>query len=466
MHATAPAGQVAGPPTSKHSAMRRAPGLVLALGLLGGAAVAAPASAAPPSVQAEAESEVVWLCRPGLADDPCEVPLDTTVREIDGSERAETPARPAQDQRPVDCFYVYPTVSNQLTPNADKSRDPELESIAKYQAAPFSTQCRVFAPIYRQATLASIGTAQAQDQATLRETAYADVVAAWNDYLARDNQGRGVVLVGHSQGTRMLRALIKREIDDRPEVRKLLVGATLLGGNVTVREGQTVGGDFQQVPICTQQGEVGCVVAFSTYAEDPPEDSRFGRTTPDETFGFPGGEGFQAACTDPGALSGMTDPVGVTVPTEPYAPGPIAAGIVITNGGPPPSAETTWVRPRDRYQGSCQTINGAHVLRYDPVGDSRRPNPFPDPTWGTHLIDVNYGLERQVAIVAAQTQGWLAQNAAAPAVAAPPAAAPQAQAATPAAAQQRTLASTGASDLLPVLAGVTVGASVLARRRR
>ena len=38
---------------------------------------------------------------------------------------------------------------------------------------------------------------------------YADVLDAWREYLARDNRGRGVVLLGHSQGTRMLRQLLR-----------------------------------------------------------------------------------------------------------------------------------------------------------------------------------------------------------------------------------------------------------------
>jgi hypothetical protein len=348
-----------------------------------------------------------------VAGDPCEIPLDTTIREPGGGERVETPARPPQDARPIDCFYVYPTVSNQPTPNASKSRDPELVSIAKYQAARFSSQCRMFAPIYRQGTIAGLVTADVQDQKKIRETAYADVAEAWVEYLARHNGGRGVVLIGHSQGTRMLRALIRREIDPRPEQRRLLVGAMLLGGNVTVARGRAVGGDFQHVPVCTRPGQFGCVVAFSTYAEDPPDDSRYGRLDPSEPdpMGFPTGPGYEVACTDPGQLSGMTGPFGVTVPSEPFAPGAIALLIVQTNGGPPPSAPSTWVQPADRFQGSCRTVNGANVLRYDPVGGSRRPRPAPDDTWGTHIIDVNLGLERQVAIVAAQARRWLGRHA-------------------------------------------------------
>ena len=39
---------------------------------------------------------------------------------------------------------------------------------------------------------------------------YDDVVDAWNYYLAHENHGRGVVLVGHSQGSGVLTGLIAR----------------------------------------------------------------------------------------------------------------------------------------------------------------------------------------------------------------------------------------------------------------
>ena len=369
------------------------------------AAVVALAFAAVPS----AHADVVWLCEPGTADDPCEIAQDTTVREMDGSERVLTPRRDPQAERPVDCFYVYPTVSNQPTPAATKSRDPELESIAQYQAARFSSVCRTWAPIYRQGTLAGLTAAVITGTSSddVRRTAYADVEEAWQQYLAEDNRGRGFVLIGHSQGTRMLRALVAKQIDPKPALRRRMVGAMLLGGNVTVAEGKTTGGDFERVPVCTRRGQFGCVVAFSTYSSDPPEESRYGETTEgDNVLGLPGGEGFEVACTDPEKLSGIGGPFGVTVPTEPFAPGPIAALIVATNEGPPPTAPTTWVQPADRYTGGCETIDGANVLRYEPVGDSKRPTHQPTDDWGTHLIDVNLGLERQVAIMARQAFGW------------------------------------------------------------
>jgi len=343
---------------------------------------------------AAAQAEVDWLCKPDAADNPCEIPHDTTIERQGEPNEVVTPESGARD---IDCFYVYPTVSNDATRNSDKSRDPELESIAKYQAARFSLECRVFAPIYRQGTLATLAATNAGGQGADRELAYSDVVEAWREYLAEENDGRGVVIIGHSQGTFMLRWLLGREIENNPAQQRLLVSALLLGGDVEVATGKLLGGDFKQTPLCTREAQVGCVVAFSTFAEDPPADSRFGTTTT---------EGREVGCTDPRPLAGWRDPLQLLTPSEAFAPGIIEAGIIVTSGGTPPSADTTWVTPPDRFEGTCQTINGANVLRFEPTPGSRTPNYFPDETWGTHLIDVNIALDPLVQLVARQAGRW------------------------------------------------------------
>ena len=58
------------------------------------------------------------------------------LRRLGPARGAETLAR--DPDRGVDCFYVYPTVSDQQTRLATKRVDPELRSIALYQAARFS----------------------------------------------------------------------------------------------------------------------------------------------------------------------------------------------------------------------------------------------------------------------------------------------------------------------------------------
>ena len=103
--------------------------------------------------------------------------------------------------------------------------------------------------MYRQLTLSAIlsGGSPTAEQAQL---AYGDVVSAWKNYLRRYNDGRGVILIGHSQGSYLLRQLVHDRVDNRKGVRKRLISALLLGGNVTVPEGGNVGGDFQHVPGC------------------------------------------------------------------------------------------------------------------------------------------------------------------------------------------------------------------------
>ena len=358
--------------------------------------VVAAALFALPSV---AHAEVTWLCLPGSSSNPCEESLRTTVEEPDGSSRVEDPQR-ARNPR-ADCFYVYPTVSSQPGPNATKAKDPEVLAIARYQAQRFSQQCRVFAPVYRQLTVPSLF-AFSSNQAA-RERAFGDVREAWQEYLRVHNNGRPVVLIGHSQGTFMLRGLMRTDIDNNPSVRSKLVSALLLGGNVLVAPGKVTGGDFANVPGCTRPGQFGCVVAWSAFNETPPSDPRFGRPPDGPAFGLPGGPQYRVLCTDPEKLTGGEGSQLTTYVRTDRFPGLIGAGVLFMYGGRQPTAPTPWLRPRDRYTGRCAVENGATILRVNPVGNARKLNPSPDDTWGIHLADVNIAFGELQEIVSRQT---------------------------------------------------------------
>jgi hypothetical protein len=71
----------------------------------------------------------------------------------DGTTAVET-FTPTPDA-PVDCFYAYPTASEDVTLNSDliAGREKEVEF---QQAARLSTSCRMFAPTYRIVTLACL----------------------------------------------------------------------------------------------------------------------------------------------------------------------------------------------------------------------------------------------------------------------------------------------------------------------
>ena len=95
------------------------------------------------------------------------------------------------------------------------------------------------------------------------------MLAAWKNYLAHDNAGRGFLLIGHSQGSKMLTRLIADEIDGKPEQARL-IGAIIPGTEVEVPDGKLVGGSFAHVPLCSHAGELGCVIVYSTYPADRP----------------------------------------------------------------------------------------------------------------------------------------------------------------------------------------------------
>jgi hypothetical protein len=263
----------------------------------------------PPSVDATTTPTtappppITWLCRPGMADDPCTSDLTATVVTGRGTTRiqhARTPRHPA-----IDCFYVYPTVSTQTTANANLTIDPEETAVAVAQAARFSQVCNVYAPVYRQLTTAAIAGKAAINEADI-DIAYEDVLSAWKYYLDHYNDGRGVAFIGHSQGATTLIKLLQTQVDSNPLVRSRLVSAILLGGNVTVPIGQTVGGTFDHIPACTNVTVPGCVIAYSSFDQVPPANSLFGRVSSplNALSGQTVKPGEQVVCVNPVAGTG------------------------------------------------------------------------------------------------------------------------------------------------------------------
>jgi Protein of unknown function (DUF3089) len=348
----------------------------------------------------------VWLCKPGIAHNPCEPPNPkVTILSPSGQKLGVRELRRPK-QRPIDCFYVYPTVSDQPTPNANLHIDPEERSIALYQAARYSQVCRVFAPMYRQLTLRGIsvsggapGVAPGGDALL----AFNDVLGAWNTYLRRYNHGRGVVLIGHSQGTFLLRELIKDSIDPYPKVRRKLLSAILLGGNVTVKQGQDLGADFQNIGACHAPSQLGCVVAFSTFDAPVPADALFGRTT------LPG---YQILCTNPAALGGGPAPLKSIVPTAPFAPGTTLSLGVGAVGLNLPPVFTTFVEVDGGYSGQCSSADNANVLQITDAPGSQHLLAIPFPIWGLHLVDANIAQGNLFDLVRREARAWTAARTA------------------------------------------------------
>jgi hypothetical protein len=337
----------------------------------------------------------VWLCRPGLAGDPCASPLTATVVARRGAVHVETavPSRKAA----IDCFYVYPTISDEPTINANLAIGFRERLVALAQASRFSQVCRVFAPVYRQITLSALDHPARITLADAR-VAYDSVLSGFRDYMAHYNHGRGVVFIGHSQGAAILIKLLKQEVDGTQLVRRRLVSALLMGGNVTVRKGQAVGGDFKHIPACRSSSETGCVVAYSSFTAKPPQNSQFGRTTSDAGVRVLAphklSPDIRIMCVNPAALAGGTATL------DPYLPSLV---LTFLPAGSAPSVRTPWIAFPDEYSARCRSSGNATWLQVTHVGGAtdRRPllTHLQDPALGLHILDVNIALGNLVQLV-------------------------------------------------------------------
>jgi hypothetical protein len=348
-----------------------------------------PATASSPQVQPAAVNyglEKNWLCLPGRKD-VCSTPLATTALNVNGY--GSTGLSSVAKRPPVDCFYVYPTVSSDQGLNSDLAAREEIGA-TQSQFARFASVCRPFVPVYRQMTLGAVAAAAAgTDVRKPGELAYSDVANAWRTYLAKYNKGRRFVLVGHSQGSLMLQELIKREIEGKPIARRM-VRAIIPGFNLYVPQGKRVGGTFKSTPLCGSATETGCVMTWVSFREkNPPPEGAM--------FGYAPAPGMTVGCTNP-AKPGSTkwetlDSYWYARSTLPVPGGPIRWS---TEGAPP----TPYVRTEGLVAARCvnegrrgylsvRTIPNPKGKRTTRIGGEVGMLGMFIPGWGMHLADMS-----------------------------------------------------------------------------
>ena len=338
-----------------------------------------------------------WLCGPrGPKANPCHASQTATVLGRGGVNGGVRRSGPTRNPR-VDCFYVYPTVSPQPGPNSDLRIGPEQRAAAEIQASRFSNACRVYAPMYRQLTQAAFVNPAANTKAA-RTIAYRDVLTAWREYLKYDNDGRGVVLIGHDQGAQMLTQLLAEEIERKTSVRDRLVSAILPGANVTTLRGRRTGGSFRVVEPCRSNEQVGCVIAYSTFGAQPPGDAIVSRVY-SPVFKRPPDRTKRVVCTNPSAL------VGGVGENKPYFPTRILPGPLSAMSPALPLA-TPWVYYPGLYTSRCTARQNATWLQITPTRNTADPRvrvtDVQGPQWGYHLADMNLFMAQLVTLVKIQ----------------------------------------------------------------
>jgi len=373
-----------------------------------------PAPAPTPAVQAPAAQSVDyrrmdhWLCRPGRAD-ACSAEL--TAAGPGGAVQTLAPhPNPA-----IDCFYVYPTVSADPGGNSDLVPGVEERRAAQHQLAPFGSECRLYAPMYRQVTLAGLTSRFTGGNLPIDDRLpYADIREAWRDYLANDNKGRGVVLIGHSQGALRLAELLARDIEGTP-AQSRVVSALLVGLNVAVPKGGNTPAWLKGMTLCRTGEQTGCIVAYTSFRANaaPPATSLFGRVNA-RTFGATDAATHSVACVNPAALTGSDGALHALLPTRENLLGqPTTAG---TWGTRIQGLQTTFVALPGVMKGQCVERDGASYLavEFQPVPGWSQPDVAGDvvsggrvlPEWGLHLVDMNLAMGNLVQLVRRQAAAY------------------------------------------------------------
>ena len=280
-----------------------------------------------------------WVCRPDLPTSACLSDLTTTVLLADGTQRVE-PHTPVHDA-PVDCFYIYPTVDLSLVPgnHVDFSNDAKIRAAAAAQIARFSEVCNVYAPLYRQATIATYFSTKG-DQKHFFDVAYSDIEAAFDAYLAQWNHGHRIAIIGHSQGSQMAARLLQEKFETDPVLRGKLLVAMPIGFTVEVPNGT-----FKQLQPCTSVEQTGCIVSYlSIAAGDSPN-----KLTNNVSAGH------HALCVDPSSTGTLRESVFPTAGTK-------------------LDIKTPYVSLRDFYRARCtDDPNGRDYLAISETPNDPRP---------------------------------------------------------------------------------------------
>ena len=127
-----------------------------------------------------------------------------------------------------------------------------------YQASAWADAGRLFVPFYRQNHYrAFFELYRNQGGNAAIALAYADVKAAFYHYMAYENNGRPIILAGHSQGALHLKKLLQEYFDGQA-LQQQLVAAYLIGTRILEDE-------FKELKPLVSPDQIGGYVSWNSY---------------------------------------------------------------------------------------------------------------------------------------------------------------------------------------------------------
>lgn len=183
-------------------------------------------------------------------------------------------------------FWIHPTtLLNPLKWNEnpdDGAAKRRFRWSLENQASLFTRCCRVYAPHYRQATLAAFWKTAGGFPA--RALAYSDVKRAFDRFLAEDAKEQPFVIAGHSQGAEHGLRLLQERISGHA-LQKRLIAAYLVGTPV---HQESLRLSMPDIPVCSHPQQTACVISWSTFKETTNSENFFKKAV------WPQGSGYHS----------------------------------------------------------------------------------------------------------------------------------------------------------------------------
>lgn len=180
---------------------------------------------------------------------------------VDYSASSSWAILPAELSKEIDVFLICPTVDKGSDSRynmvlTDEKVKNSFVGALNMEIGIYNETCNVFAPYYRQMTLATYSEAE---QSKYLEIAYQDVKQAFLEYFEARNQGRPFVLAGFSQGSQ-LGLMLMEDLFDEPQYSKKLVAAYLIGWSVY----EETLARSPWIKTATGETDTGCVISFNS----------------------------------------------------------------------------------------------------------------------------------------------------------------------------------------------------------
>ena len=172
------------------------------------------------------------------------------------------------EDRDADVFLVCPTVDTRdefnMSLTDEKTRAAFLGAL-NMERGIYEDSGRLFAPYYRQAAMKAYSL-EAEARERCLELAYGDVSAAFAHYLARENDGRPIILAGFSQGADMCLRLLAEYFGDEA-LRDQLVAVYAIGWPCS----EELTARYPQIVPAEGEDDLGVVISFDCEAPELEE---------------------------------------------------------------------------------------------------------------------------------------------------------------------------------------------------